>query len=253
MAVKRSQSASRVLATLEKVAEYQPVGISELARLLGADKSGVQRALATLSHEGWIRTAPGRPTRWELSERIHAIAQVAHGSPDLRHRARPVLEALRDETGETVSLNVVERGRIVVADVLESPHPLRVVLPIGMMVPPLTSATGRAILPYLGPERRLELIGSPPQPAELAAYAETAARGYAISEGVLFPGFTNVAAPVFEADGRPVAAVLISTPSHRMPASDHPRIGALVAAAARQLSRAPAPSVKDERPRLAVG
>jgi IclR family acetate operon transcriptional repressor len=245
MPVKPSQSASRALAVLEKVAEYQPVGITEVARLLSAEKSAVQRALMTLSHEGWIRAAPGKPTRWELTSRIHAVAHVAHGSQELRHRARLPLEALRDETGETVSLNVLERGRIVVAEVLESPHPLRVVLPPGMLVPPLSSATGRALLPYMSRERQIELIGSPPHAEELKAYATTTARGYAVSSDVLFPGFTTVAAPVFEADRRPVAAVLVSAPSDRLSAQDAPRIGALVCATARKLSRGQAPSAAE--------
>jgi IclR family acetate operon transcriptional repressor len=243
MAVKHSQSASRVLAVLEKLVEYQPVGVSDLARLVGDDKSGVQRALTTLFRQGWIRPAPGRPTRWELTERLHALAQIAHGSHALRHRARQALQALSHETGETVSLNVLERGRIVVADVLESPHPLRVVLPPAMVVPPLASATGRAILAYMAPARQVELIGQPPHEAELAAYAETRARGYAISIGVLFPGFTTLAAPVFEADARPLAAVLVSAPSERLAPADYDRVGALVRAAAQGLSRGIAPEV----------
>ena len=174
MAVKPSQSASRVLSVLEKVAEYQPIGISELARLLDADKSAVQRALATLAADGWIQAAPGRPTRWEMTSRISAIAEVAHGSDDLRRRARIVLESLRDETGETVSLNVTERGRIIVAEVLESRHPLRVVLPVGMAAPPLASASGRALLAYMSPERRIEFIGGPPDAAELKEYLSSA-------------------------------------------------------------------------------
>ena len=106
MAVKWSQSASRVLAILEKIAAYQPVGITELARLVDADKSAVQRALMTLARDGWIRVAPGKARRWEVTERIQALAHLALGSHDLRHRARPVLQALRDKTGESVLLNV---------------------------------------------------------------------------------------------------------------------------------------------------
>ena len=47
MAVKASQSATRVLAALEAVAAHQPVGISALAKLLQDDRSAVQRAVAT--------------------------------------------------------------------------------------------------------------------------------------------------------------------------------------------------------------
>ena len=243
MPVKSSQSGSRVLAVLEKVAENQPIGISEVARLLDADKSGVQRALITLAHEGWIRAAPGKPTRWELTARLHTFASAARGSHDLRHRARAELLALRDQTGETVTLNVVERSRFVVADVAESRRPLRVVLTVGATVPAKDSATGRAILPYMSHERQIEFLGAAPDSAQLEVFAETAMRGYAISSGIVVPGFTNIAASVFDADSRPVGAVLVTGPSDRLPTNDHPKIGALVCSAARKLSRGPAPPV----------
>ena len=63
MAVKRSQSASRVLSVLELIASRQPIGVSALAKLLDEDKSAVQRAIMTLADAGWIRIAPEPPTR----------------------------------------------------------------------------------------------------------------------------------------------------------------------------------------------
>jgi IclR family acetate operon transcriptional repressor len=237
MAVKPSQSASRVLAVLENVAEYQPIGISELARLLDEDKSAVQRALATLAQEGWIRTTPGKPTRWELTPRIHEVAQAAQGSHDLRHRARPALQALRDATGETICLNVPSRDRFVVAEVVESRHYLRVVLAPGAIVPALASATGRAVLPYLSPDRQSAFLGGPPDATELAAFRQTIDRGYAVSRDLVVEGYTNIATAVFEPDGRPVGAVVMTGPNDRLPPADHERIGALVSAAAARLSR----------------
>jgi IclR family acetate operon transcriptional repressor len=237
MPVKPSQSASRVLALLEKIAELQPVGISALARALDEDMSAVQRALKTLAHDGWIQAAAGKPTRWEVTARIHAVAHSAHGSHDLRHRARPLLQALRDETEESATLNMMDRDRFVVMDRAESRHPLRVVLEVGATVQATHSATGRAILPYMPRERWAVLLGGEPDALDLEAFSATLARGYSISSGIVVEGFTNIAAPIFEADGRPVAAILVSGPVERVRSSDHERIGALVRAAAKKLSR----------------
>lgn len=244
MAVKWSQSALRVLAVLEKTAEYQPVGITELARLLAADKSAVQRALQTLARDEWIRAAPGKPTRWEVTERIQSVAHVALGSHDLRHRARPVMQDLRDKTGESVLLNVPERGRFTVSDVMESRHTLRIVPLIGTIVAPRGSATGRAILPYMSRERQIEFLGADPDAAMLEEFAATVARGYSISDGEVVTGSTNLAAPIIEADGRPVGAILVSAPSERLPPEGYPRIGAMVCAAARRLSRGRKPRMR---------
>lgn len=242
MPVKPSQSASRVLTILEKIAEHQPVGVSELARLADADVSAVQRALVTLAQDGWISSGPDKPTRWEVTARIHAVAHAAHGSHNLRQRARPVLEALRDATGETASLNVPELGRFMISEVVESRHFLRVVLTVGATVPNIGSATARAILPYMSPERRMEFLPGPPSAGELAEFAATVARGYAISSNVVVEGFTNIAAPVFEADGRPAGAMLVTGPNDRLRPQDHAAVGALVCAAAGKLSRGGAPA-----------
>lgn len=241
MAIKPSQSASRVLVVLEKIAQHQPIGVSELARILGADKSAVQRAITTLATDGWIRAALGKPTRWELTAHIHTVAQHAHGGDDLRRRARGALEALRDETGESVVLSVPSGGKFIVLDVLESRRYLRTAPPIGMIVPARGSAISRAILPYMTRDEQIEFVGEAPDAALLDEFAQTIARGYSVSVGEVMKGSTNIAAPIFEADGRPAAAVLISAPTDRTTQADHVKLGALVRATALRLSRGEAP------------
>jgi IclR family acetate operon transcriptional repressor len=237
MPVKRSQSASRVLAVLEEVAIHQPVGVSALAKTLGADKSAIQRALMTLADDGWIRAAAGTPTRWELTAHIHVVAQGGPANNTLRQRARPSLEALRDKTGETLILTVPDVRQFVVVDVLESMQVLRTVYAIGMIVPPRESATGRAMLPYMNAERLNNMLGGPPDPALRAHFARTIERGYSVSEGDVLLGSSNVAAPIFEADGQPVGAIVVSAPTQRM-AHRYDDIGEMLLEATRDLSRA---------------
>lgn len=247
MPVKRSQSASRVLAVLEKIAQNQPIGVSELSRVLGADKSAVQRAIMTLADEGWIRTAPVKPTRWELTARILAVGHIAHGRHNLRHRARSALEALRDESGESVLLNVPDAGRFVVIDVLESRQYLRTAPPVGMIVSTRSSATARSMLPFMTRERQIEFLGGPPDAALLEDFAITMERGFALSIGDVVVGSTNFAAPILEVDGQPVGAVVLSAPSDRVTTSDQVRMGRMVTATARGLSR-----VSSARPAAAL-
>ncbi len=237
MSVKRSQSASRVLAVLERIARHQPVGVSELARRLGADKSAVQRAIMTLADNGWICAAPGTPTRWQLTAHIFAVAHIGHGSNDLRRRARSVLEALRDESQETVLLTVPDIRRFVVIDALESLQLLRTVPSIGLTVPVRGSATSRAVLAYMKSEKQIALLGEAPDAAQRREFEATRRRGYAVNDGDVVQGSTNIAAPIFEADGQPIAAVVVSGPSERLTPKRHPTVGAMVLAAARDLSR----------------
>jgi DNA-binding IclR family transcriptional regulator len=236
VAVKRSQSAARVLAVLEGVARHQPVGVSELARALSADKSAVQRAIMTLADEGWIRAASATQGKWQLTAHILAVAHVGRMSNDLRQRARAALEALRDESGETVLLVVPDIRRFVVVDALESRQLLRTVPNIGLGVPVRRSATSRAILPHMTPEAQIDLLGEPPDAQVLAEFAATLKRGYSISDGDVVAGSTNIAAPILEVDGRPVGAVVVCGPSERLTTKNLRRIGAMVLQTARSLS-----------------
>ena len=241
MAVKPSQSGARILSALDKIAHHQPLGVSELARLLSTNVAAAQRAIATLSTEGWIQPTRERPAQWELTTHIHLLAQNARGNHDLRRRARGMLESLWRDTGESVLLIVPEDSNFVVIDVLESAQYLRSAPPLGFVVPPKASATAWAMLPYMTLEQQRKFLGSKPTAAMMEKYAETIARGYAVSRGDVFSGSTNIAAPIFEVDGRTVGAVLLSVPNDRGGEKEEQRLGAKVLATARKISRGGAP------------
>lgn len=237
MPVKPSQSGARILAALAKIAKHQPIGVGELARLLDANLAATQRAIATLAEEGWIRMALGKPTRWELTAQIHMVAQYAYGSHDLRRRARGPLEDLWKATGESVLLNVPDGGKFIVIDVFESPHHVRSAPPIGLEIAPRASATAWALLPYMPPSQQAEYLGEPADAALLKEWARTLEHGYAISRGDVFAGSTNIAAPIFEMDGRPIGAVLVSIPNGRADPEKEQRLGQMVKETAQRLSR----------------
>lgn len=237
MAVKRSQSASRVLSIFELVSAHQPIGVSALAKLLDDDRSAVQRAVATLADAGWIRLAPEPPVRWELSAHIFTMAHLPDSMTDLRQRARPVLEGLREQTGETVFLAIPDQSRFVIIESADSLHTLRMALRVGQVIGPRESATGRAFLPYLDAQRQAAMLGHAPDATDLAEFAATHARGYGLSAGDVMPGATNLAAAIFGAGAEPIAALVVSGPSDRLTPGRHDEIGRLVAQNAAALSR----------------
>lgn len=216
MAVKRSLSAGRMLSVFELVARQQPVGVSALSRALGADKSAVQRDIMTLADAGWIHPAPGLRGQWELTLHALSLARPPHSSHSLRHRLRPMLERLHEATGETVYLTLPYQNHFIVVDALESQHMLRVVPSIGMNVPLEGSATAKAYLAFLAPAAAEALLGAPPTAAQLAEFARTRERGYALNDGDLLPGSVAIAAPVLTGPHQPVGALVLTGPSERI-------------------------------------
>ncbi len=235
MSVKPVRSAIRVLDTLEAIARHQPVGVGELARQLGEDKSSVQRALVTLAESGWIRSLSEGPTRWELTSRVLAIAGEAHARAGLAQRLRPLMVSLRDRTGETVVCAVPDGARVVITDVVESAQVVRSAPPVGFVVPTDTSASGRALLAAMDLAGRERLAGRALGAEEHAALDAVRARGWSLNADDAVEGSTSVGVAVLSGRGMPVAAVAVSAVSSRMPPETQQRVGALLVEAVRGL------------------
>ncbi len=236
MTVKAVRSATRVLAVLEAVAELQPVGLGAVTRHLGEDKSAVQRALATLAEDGWIRALPGEPPRWELTTRTLVLASRSAVRSDLRQRARPVLEQLRDETGESVLLAVADAPRIVTLDVVESRQLVRAAPHVGMVIPPVGSAAGQALLAHLPVEDLPAYLGTQPDEAFLRQLEVVRRRGWSLNQGDITASASGVGAAVLGPSGRPLAAIAVSAPSARLPRARHEPLGRRLAEAAASLA-----------------
>jgi IclR family acetate operon transcriptional repressor len=135
------------------------------------------------------------------------------------------MERLRDITQETVHLAVRERDNVVIIERLESPQPVRTHVTLGMAVPMVASANGKAILSTLPDSEIQELLergltsftdATVTDPAVLwAQVEEIRTRGYATNEGEWRGDVVAVAAPIMEGQ-RAGAGLSISTPAHRM-------------------------------------
>ncbi|WP_182358715.1 IclR family transcriptional regulator [Tomitella gaofuii] len=235
IAVKTSATLARGLRVLEAIAARQPAGLAELTEALGEDKSALQRALATLHDTGWI--APSGPGVWELTTRALSIAGHAAASSPVVARARPLLGALRDETGETAHLALLDGADLVVVDIAEARQVVRTALYPGQRIAADASAGGRAVCAALDAAARRALFADPSGLLPDAEYVRIAARGWAVCEGDVKPGWTSIASPVRTAGGAPVGAVVTSGPAQRLTPDRYDGIGALLHDVALELSR----------------
>jgi len=238
VAVKPVEAVTRALAVLDAVAQHEPVGVAALARILGEDTSAVQRSLVSLHDAGWIRAATGTPVRWELSLRVFALGARAAARSGLRERAHPLLESLRDATGESAFLVEVDATRLVVIDVVESRQVVRAAPALGLSLPVARSASGRAVLAHLDDDARVHLVGGPIDAELRAELAAVAKRGWSVSAGLVGREQTSVGAAVLDADGHAVGALVVTGPRDRVPPKLQKSYGALVAQAAVTLTTA---------------
>jgi IclR family acetate operon transcriptional repressor len=235
MAVNRLGTLQRGLDVLELVARRQPIAGAEIARELNVERSALQRVLVTLADTGWLRQAAHERT-WEIG--IHAL-HVMHTSWEshLALRARPVLEALRDETGETAFLALGGGGRMVVVEVAESRQLARIVPRVALKIDAEFSAVVLAATAFAPLEEQHRLAARSDDPDRLAReLSDTRARGWSRSVDVVQDGVAGLAARVLDRSGRPAGAISLCCPTDRLTAERQTVFGELVAGAALTLS-----------------
>lgn len=224
-------------------AELAPVVLSER---LGLHKSTLHRLLMVLERHRLIEKSL-QNGKYRLGLRLFELGSQAVAQLDLRERARPYLERLVLETGETAHLCILNEGEMLSLANVESPHTLRTPATVGQRAAAYCSSVGKALLAFL-PENELEdlinqlkltaytrnTITKPTQlKTELRLVRE---RGYAIDNEELEEGLRCIGAPVRNYSGKVIAALSIAGPAFRLTARKIPVMARSVVQAANQLS-----------------
>jgi IclR family transcriptional regulator, acetate operon repressor len=219
------ESVDNALRLLLLFEEEQQVRLTEAAGYLGVASSTAHRLLAMLQYRGFVRQ--NQSTRaYEPGPALGSIAFAVMRQVDVRSRARPVLERLHKEFGETVHLGRLEGQNISFLDAIESDRAVRVSSRVGRTLPAHATSSGKAALSQMDSEEigRLyphedldsitdKTIASREKLEE--ALQTVRKRGYAVSNEESEDGVASVAVPVATPSGV-VYAVNVSVPTHRM-------------------------------------
>ncbi len=221
--------------------------LSDLSRELELSKSTLSGLLSTLEGCGLVERDPVSRT-FRLGLGLLDLSAAVLRRLDLREAARPVVERLRDASGETAILHVWRGGHLFILERAEPDHQLKVVAPVGHRLPSFAGSAARALLAALPEEEAEELVRSRPLPVftprsiddpgrYLLELARARRDGYALEDEEYLPGVRAASAPVLDAAGQPVATVSVVAVSARMPSERMHELAAEVAEAARALSR----------------
>lgn len=246
-----SQTLAKGLMLLELVADRQGgygVGLVELARELGWNKSTTHRLLATLVSLGYAQQDP--ESGWyRIGLKAFQLGAAYSRDLDLRREAAPSLIDLQRETDQCVSLVVLDAAtkEVVYIDRVESNHPLRMHTPIGARFPWNCTAAGKAIMAFVPEiEAKPLLTGELPRRTSASVHVAETLRaqflrvrtnGYAPDNEENADGVRCVAAPVFNSAGRAIAAISISGHSGQIAVKRFPKLGMAVRNAADRVSR----------------
>lgn len=213
---------------------------SEIARLIGVNRSTSLRILNELAGAGYIRRNEQTKRYVSRPERFYGFIANNPAHWDLTEIVTPVLTRLTRDSGEATELGVPANNVMVYLAYRPSSHDVAVRERLGTWRPMHCSALGIAYLSALDDEAldvalgRLPYVGGTARaakgPLELRERVDTArARGYAIDQEETFEGGCCVAAPATIA-GTLVGAIGISGPAQRMTPDVIGRLGALLTA-----------------------
>jgi DNA-binding IclR family transcriptional regulator len=240
------QSVDRALMVMEILATLGQAGVTEIAAELGVHKSTVSRLISVLEARGYVEQLSDRG-KYRLGFAIARLARSTSAQLDLVKQSQAACDALAVESGETTNLAVLDGDRIV--NIAEAIGAAGIALRtwVGQSCPAHATSSGKVLLAGLSTgelrERlapRLESFtdGTVTARSTLEAELEVVRqRGWASVREELEVGLNAIAAPVYDADARIVAALSVSGPSYRLGDDEFEATAKRTVAAAEVISR----------------
>ena len=224
--------------------EHSELGISVLAERLHLAKSTVHRLASTLVEAGMLEQSVNGQYRLGLA--VFELGSLVRRKLDLSFEAKPWLMTLREQTGETVDLSILDHDGVVCVNFLESQKVNRISSGIGLRKPVHCTAEGKVLIAFQPPQVIDRIMSATHEqrtprtltdPAALREeLAKIRARGYAIDDEEYEVGVRSIAAPVRDDTGSSVAAVGVTGPAQRLTKNRLAIIGRHVDAAAKAIS-----------------
>ncbi len=207
-----NRSVERVVSMLNALQEApEPMSLVEIHRSIRMAKATAFRYLWTLEKHRYVE----RDTDGRYRLGLGFVGMQSRDLDVLKERARPWLERLRDDTGETTNLGVLDGSAVRYVEVAESHRTVRMASAPGSRDPLYCTALGKAITAQLPEDLVRELLDQEEMTPRtqstitsvddyLAQLTTVRLRGYAVDDG------EN------EVDGRCVAVAILGS---RLPAA----------------------------------
>lgn len=216
----------RAMGVLDYVRDRAPhaMGVTEIAKGLGIAKAVAHRILKDFTSAGYLAFSDSTKT-YSLGSAAVLLGVTAFQTMDTVSLARPHLDVLVDQTGETATLSVKQGWTRVYIAQAESPQEIRMAVQLGSRHPLHSGASSKAILAAL-PDAEvtsyIQLVASEsrenPEVVSGRLWPDllaTRQRGHSLSLGERESGAVSVACPIYAPSGEVWGAVSVAGPNTR--------------------------------------
>ncbi len=214
------KSLHKTLDIIEIIAEKGSIGIRELSSLVGFPVGTTHRIVATLAKRRFLVQDPAT-RNYSLSLRFLELGTRVQQQFNLTSIARPYLEKLVQETGESANLAVLDRDDAVYLDHVRSNHMLQLFTRLGARVPLYATGVGKMFLSQLSeqelkdylartvmvPRTSHTILNNGALSKELAHIKKV---GFSVDNEEMEEGVRCVAALVLDHRKKPAAALSLS-------------------------------------------
>jgi IclR family acetate operon transcriptional repressor len=221
------RSLTRLLGLFDVLARKKDgMTLAELNQALQSPKSSLLNLLRPLVVDGYLACDNGR---YRLGPSVFRLAANIMSVWNFSSTMRPYLEELAQLCEESVYLGVLDTAGSVITyvDSIDSPKAVRFSVPVGAARPLFSTAAGRVLLAF-GEEEWVEDYLRNTKITAFTPYTVTSRKALreelekikrtriSISMGETFPESGAIAAPIFGADGKLIAALAIGAPVSRL-------------------------------------
>jgi DNA-binding IclR family transcriptional regulator len=243
-----SRSVRRAMDILSlMLARGGPMTVAHIIAELGIPKSTDYELVRTLGEADYIAHS-SRGAGLFIGRRLYELGMAYRNNVDLLCDGAQIVDELRDETGETVQLSVLDNQLMMVVLKEEGRGHLRIISNVGTRVPLNWAAAGRFLVSDLPDEDLTRLLKATIRQsptgkaimnvAKLIAQISKARRlGYVTELNEANAHAGCIAAPIVDASGHCIAAISVVVPEQRLTKPHRDRLLASVTAAAERLSR----------------
>lgn len=221
------QTIDRLMLILDCFSQQEPtLSMTDISKRIELTTSTTHRLLSSMELHGLLSRAPdGR--RYMLGYKFLQLASIVENSSSLQQQARPLLESLSKETGETAVLMVRDGPWAVCLDRVDSTQSLRLAMTVGQRIPLHAGSSAKILLAYLNSheirrlveQHGLPLVGKNTITDPQALYAhlkQIREQGYAISFQERDPGAAGLTAAIYNRTEQVIAALGIVGPVTRL-------------------------------------
>lgn len=201
-------------------AQRRELGLTEIQRLTGINKSTVYKILHSLRARNLVSINPTNK-KYSLDVGLLKLNTFFLKNLDLRNIAHPYLEELARNSGKTVTMALRKEDHLVFIDRVDGTENVRFYCDVGKMVYYNSGAAAKAVFAYL-PEEQVRVIVEGSEEHRFTERSKSwqelleeapviRARGYSISDEEVDRGVIAVGAPLFDSGGVVCAGIAVST------------------------------------------